>query len=129
MDSMDSEQKINILLVDDHLNNLLVLEAILESLGQNLVKAQSGEEALECLLKQDFGLILLDIQMPGMDGFETASLIRRREKSRYTPIIFLTAIHRDVGDAGRTAEFRPGDLRCSHRALARRSQYADLRAG
>src|SRR5438477_11724581 len=96
---METTQKINILLVDDHLNNLLVLEAVLESLGQNLVKAQSGDEALECLLKQDFALILLDFQMPGMDGFETASLIRRRERSRNTPIIFLTGIDKSSGSA------------------------------
>jgi signal transduction histidine kinase len=70
---------------------LLALEAILDSLGQNLVQAHSGEEALRCLLNQDFAAVLLDVQMPGMDGFETASLIRQRERSRYTPIIFLTA--------------------------------------
>lgn len=87
------EQKVNILLVDDRPENLLALEAILESLGQNLVMANSGEQALRCLLNQDFAVILLDVQMPGMDGFETARLIRERERSRHTPIIFLTAFN------------------------------------
>ncbi|MEW6733340.1 MAG: response regulator [Acidobacteriota bacterium] len=86
--------KANILLVDDHPENLIALEAILESLGQNLVKAYSGAEALKHLLHQDFAVILLDVRMPVMDGFETAELIREREKSRHTPIIFLTALNK-----------------------------------
>ncbi|HEY9846424.1 MAG TPA: response regulator, partial [Candidatus Caenarcaniphilales bacterium] len=81
----------NILMVDDHPENLLALEALLESLGQNLVKAYSGPEALRSLLNQDFAVILLDVQMPGIDGFETARLIRERPRSHHTPIIFLTA--------------------------------------
>ncbi|HAX76547.1 MAG TPA: hybrid sensor histidine kinase/response regulator, partial [Cyanobacteria bacterium UBA11372] len=88
---MNSDIKANILLVDDRPENLIALEAILNKLGQNLVKAHSGEEALRCLLQQDFAVILLDVQMPGIDGFETATLIRQRERSRHTPIIFLTA--------------------------------------
>ncbi|MEH2275227.1 MAG: response regulator [Nostoc sp.] len=88
---MQMEPKVNILLVDDKLENLLALEAILEKLGENLVRATSGEEALRCLLNQDYAVILLDVQMPGMDGFETATLIRNRGRSRHTPIIFLTA--------------------------------------
>jgi len=90
---MPTERPVNILLVDDRAENLLALEAILEPLGQNLVKAMSGGEALKQLLRQDFAVILLDVQMPGMDGFETAQLIRGRERSRHTPIIFLTAIN------------------------------------
>ena len=82
---------VNVLLVDDHPENLVALEAILDGLNQNLVRANSGEEALRALLHQDFAVILLDVQMPGMDGFETAALIRQRQHSRNTPIIFLTA--------------------------------------
>ncbi|QSQ28476.1 response regulator [Pyxidicoccus parkwayensis] len=82
-------------MVDDHDANLLALEAILEPLGQRLVRASSGPEALRWLLREDFALILLDVQMPGMDGFETARLVRQRQRTRYTPIIFLTAHSRD----------------------------------
>jgi signal transduction histidine kinase len=88
---MPSESKANILLVDDQPKNLLALEAILEGLGQNMVRARSGEEALRCLLREDFALILMDVQMPGLDGLETAALIRQRDRSKFTPIIFLTA--------------------------------------
>jgi PAS domain S-box-containing protein len=84
----------NILLVDDQPNNLLALEAMLEDLGQNLVRAESGTAALRALLEQEFAAILLDVQMPGLDGFETARLIRQRERSRHTPIIFITALSR-----------------------------------
>ena len=87
---MQSET-VSILLVDDHPENLLTLEAILGCLGGSLIQAHSGEEALRCLLEQDFAVILLDVQMPGMDGFETAALIRQRPRSQHTPIIFLTA--------------------------------------
>ena len=88
---MTTDIKANILLVDDRPENLIALEAILNNLGQNLVKANSGEEALRRILQQDFAVILLDVQMPGIDGFETATLIRQRARSRHTPIIFLTA--------------------------------------
>jgi signal transduction histidine kinase len=90
---MKEQVNVNILMVDDHPENLVALEAILGDMGVNLIRANSGKEALKQVLKNDFALILLDVQMPGMDGFETASLIRERERSRHTPIIFLTAIH------------------------------------
>ncbi len=82
----------SILLVDDEASNLLALEAILEPLGQKLVRATSGEQALWKALKEEFAVILLDVQMPGMDGFECAELLRRRPVTRDVPIIFLTAI-------------------------------------
>jgi signal transduction histidine kinase len=83
--------RVSILLVDDQPRNLLALEAILQDLGQNLVTAPSGDEALRRLLTEDFAVILLDLQTQGLSGFETARLIRGRERSRSTPIIFLTA--------------------------------------
>ena len=91
----DGRTKADILLVDDRPENLVALEAILEPLGQNLVRALSGVAALRHLLTRDFALILLDVQMPGMDGFETAALIKEREKTRHVPIIFITAISTD----------------------------------
>ena len=87
----DGPGKVSILAVDDEPRNLLALESILADEDINLVKARSGEEALKHLLKHDFALILLDLHMPEMDGFETASLIRRRARSRSSPIIFMTA--------------------------------------
>ena len=84
------EEKVKILLVDDNAENLVALEATLESLGQELVKASSGIEALRYVLDDDFAAILLDVRMPDMDGFETATLIRSRKRSRNTPILFLT---------------------------------------
>jgi signal transduction histidine kinase len=82
---------VNILVVDDRDENLLALEAVLSDPGYRIVRARSGREALREVLEQDFALILLDVQMPGVDGYETAVLIRERQRSRQTPIIFLTA--------------------------------------
>ncbi|HKE28406.1 MAG TPA: response regulator [Bryobacteraceae bacterium] len=87
-------EPVRVLLVDDQRDNLLSASAVLESLGEEVVTAQSGREALLLLLDNDFAVILLDIMMPDMDGFETATFIRQRERSRLTPIIFLTALGR-----------------------------------
>ena len=84
-----------ILLVDDRLENLVALEAVLEPLGHTLIRATSGPDALREVLRHDFALILLDVQMPGMNGLETAHLIKARERSRHIPIIFLTAISKE----------------------------------
>lgn len=90
--TMAAPSATSILIVDDEPSNLLALEAILEPLGQRLVRATSGEQALWRALKEEFAVILLDVQMPGMDGFECAELLRRRPVTRDVPIIFLTAI-------------------------------------
>src|SRR5260370_33643822 len=87
----DDAAKTNILVVDDLPENLVAYRIILEELGQNVITAQSGAEALKQLLQHDFAVILLDVNMAGMDGFETAALIRKRKKSSLTPIIFVTA--------------------------------------
>jgi PAS domain S-box-containing protein len=84
-------EKVKILLVDDNPDNLVSLEAALDSLNEDLVSARSGTEALRYLLENDFAAILLDVKMPDMDGFETAELIRSRKRSQHTPILFLTA--------------------------------------
>jgi hypothetical protein len=92
--AVEAQEPVKILLVDDQPENLLSAEAVLEALGQIVVKAESGREALRQLLEHDFAVIVLDVMMPEMDGFETAALIRQRERSRTTPIIFLTALGR-----------------------------------
>lgn len=90
-EAMPNEPPANVLLVDDQPANLLALESMLADLGLNLIQTSSGAEALREVLRADFAVILLDVQMPDIDGFETARLIRGRGKSRYTPIVFLTA--------------------------------------
>lgn len=92
---MQSNSDINILIVDDRPDNLLVLESVLEVLDVNIMKATSGNEALSYMLDYDFGLVILDVQMPEMDGFEVADLMKSREKTRHIPIIFLTAISKE----------------------------------
>ena len=87
------EQKL--LLVDDQPANLVSLEAVLEGEGRPLIKAHSGQEALKILLKEDISLVLLDVQMPGMDGFEVAELMRQRKDTQTIPIIFVTAISKE----------------------------------
>jgi PAS domain S-box-containing protein len=95
MEPIETLPPAKILLVDDRPENLVALEAILQPLGHVLVRATSGEEALRQVLRHDFAVILLDVQMPGMNGFETAEKIKSRNPSRHTPIIFLTAISKE----------------------------------
>src|SRR5256885_11113819 len=91
LSNVKSEERINILMVDDSATNLLALESILRAPDRNLIRASSGEDALRYLLDNEAAVVLLDVYMPGIDGLETAELIRAREKSRDIPIIFLTA--------------------------------------
>jgi CheY-like chemotaxis protein len=100
-DEPRSVHQAKILLVDDRADNLLALSAILSSLGHGMVRAHSGEEALKALLVDEFALVILDVQMPGMDGYATATHIKRRERTRGVPIIFLTASYSDPQDAFR----------------------------
>jgi signal transduction histidine kinase len=92
---MNDDERVNLLLVDDRAENLLALEAILEPLGQYLVRANSGPEALKQVLAGEFAVILLDVQMPEMNGFEVAEIIKSRERSRTIPIIFLSALSKE----------------------------------
>jgi CheY-like chemotaxis protein len=94
--------KAKILLVDDRAENITALEAILGSLNQTLVSARSGEQALKALLGDEFAVILLDVLMPGMDGFETAAHIKQRPKTADVPIIFLTALNTEPDYAFRS---------------------------
>ncbi len=93
---MNDKHQVNILIVDDHLETLDVLEAVLKQANYNILKATSGEEALRWLLKMDFALILLDVKLPTLSGFEVARLIRQRERNRYVPIIFITGVTKDA---------------------------------
>ncbi|WP_327717039.1 response regulator [Streptomyces sp. NBC_00490] len=96
-----TEERASILLVDDMEDNLVALEAVLGSLNEPLVRARSGEEAMKALLRQQFALVLLDVRMPGMDGFETAANIKRLDQTKDVPIIFLTGAEDDSGYAFR----------------------------
>ncbi|MEV0483227.1 response regulator [Streptomyces sp. NPDC050508] len=96
-----TDERASILLVDDMEDNLVALEAVLGSLNEPLVRARSGEEAMKALLRQRFAVVLLDIRMPGMDGFETAANIKRLDQTKDVPIIFLTGTDSDAGYAFR----------------------------
>ena len=113
--------KAKILLVDDRPENLVALEAILGTLDYGLVRARSGDEALKALLTDEFAVILLDVSMPGMDGFETAAHIKRREKTRDNPIIFLTASRTRRSAATRPAPWTTSPSRSTRGCCAPRS--------
>jgi CheY-like chemotaxis protein len=104
------EELAQILIVDDQPANLTAMQSLLDPLGQTLITASSGEAALTLLLDHDVAVILLDVNMPGMDGFETAQMIRNRERSRFTPIIFLTARDGNPDDALRGYEMGAVDF-------------------
>ena len=99
-----ADWKADVLLVDDDPKNLMALEALLEPLAQNMITARSGKEALRLVLNHHFAVIVLDVRMPDMDGFETARIIRERERSRHIPIIFLTGVSKEVESAFRGYE-------------------------
>jgi len=104
MNSLMGDWKATILLVDDEPKSLAAVQAVLEPLGQDLLLARSAEEALRLVLKHDLAVILLDVRMPGMDGFEAARIIRGREQTRHTPIIFLTGVSAEMDSAFRGYE-------------------------
>ena len=104
--SLAVDEKINILMVDDQPGKLLTYEAILGELGENLIKAHSGMEALEQLLKTDVALVLMDVSMPGMDGFETAQMIHNHPRFQNIPIVFISGIH--VTDLDRLKGYQHG---------------------
>src|ERR1700756_699160 len=91
--SVHRQEKVNILMVDDQPAKLLSYEAILEELGENLIKASSGREAMEVLLKNDVAVVLMDVSMPELDGFELADIIRQHPRFERTAIIFISAVH------------------------------------
>src|SRR6185295_5079479 len=93
--TMEEDIKVNLLLVDDKPANLMTLEAVLDPLNCNIIEADSGHKALEILETTDVALILLDIQMPVLDGFETAKLIKEKFPQKNIPIIFITAIYKE----------------------------------
>src|SRR5262249_14604472 len=95
---MNGSDKANILLVDDQPAKLMTYEVVLEELGENLIKALSAREALECLLRNDIAVILMDVSMPELDGFQLAAMIREHPRYRETAIIFVSAVHLSEAD-------------------------------
>src|SRR6476620_11523404 len=103
---MGAQQSVNILMVDDQPGKLLSYEAILNPLGENLIKANSGREALECLLKTDIAVVLMDVSMPDIDGFQLADMIREHPRFQKTAIIFISAVH--LSDVDRLKGYERG---------------------
>src|SRR6202161_3481764 len=103
---MAGKEKVNILMVDDQPGKLLSYEVILGELGENLIKASSGKEALELLLKNDFAVVLMDVSMPEIDGFEMADIIRQHPRFQKTAIIFISGVH--LTDVDRVKGYRQG---------------------
>src|ERR1700730_16793610 len=103
---MGANEKVNILLVDDQPARLLTYQSVLSELGQNLVCARSGVEALDKLMREEFAVVLLDVSMPEMDGFEAAQLIHEHPRFEKTPIIFVTGVH--VTDLDRLKGYKVG---------------------
>src|SRR5438552_8281362 len=97
----EEQAPVRILIVDDNAHNLIALEAVLEPLGQEIVRAMSGPEAIEKLSEGDFALVLMDVAMPVLDGFQTVEVIRKRNELRHMPVMFLTALFRDAESAAR----------------------------
>ncbi|WP_223763557.1 ATP-binding protein [Corallococcus sp. AS-1-6] len=104
-DEVPDAPRARVLLVDDTPSNLLALEAILEPLGQQVVSVRSGDEALKALLLDEYACVLMDVQMPGLDGLETARLVRTRERTRHLPILFITALSREAAYVTRGYEY------------------------
>src|SRR5258708_30630485 len=123
-ETMSNSSVASILVVDDDQKTVMGMRELLQCLGQNLVLANSGEEALRCVLKDDFAVILLDARMPGIDGFETARLIRERQRSRHTPIIFVTSARDDLGsmfrgyEVGAVEDRKSTRLNSSHQIIS-----------
>src|SRR5262249_58269918 len=105
-DNMSGQEKVNILMVDDQPAKLLSYEAILGELGENLIKANSGREALDRLLKTDIAVVLMDVSMPELDGFELADMIRQHPRFQQTAIIFISAVH--MSDLDRLQGYQRG---------------------
>src|SRR3954453_16309097 len=93
---MEDNAQPSILIVDDRPANLLALEAVLEPLGHRLVRARSGDEALKYLMKEDFALILMDVSMPELDGFQTVALIKQPPATANVPVLFMSAVAREL---------------------------------
>ncbi len=109
MSAAEATNKVKILMVDDQPRNLLALEAVLGRLGQELVWAHSGEDALRRLLKDDYALLLLDVNLPGISGFELADMLRQRDKTRELPIIFISGISKSDAEVQRGYELGATD--------------------